>query len=242
MRLNPIAKRAAFAASALVLAAGPLAACGSDDDASDDGTSTEESASAVTVSNAWARPGTAGGNSAIYMDLTGGDRDDALVGATISSDVVETVEIHETVMADDAGDMDDMDGSGDMDGMDDSGDTADDSGDMDGMDDSGDTADDSGDMDGMDDSGDTDGMDDSSDTDGMDDSGDMDDHGSGMMTMQPVESIEVPAGETVALEPGGYHVMLIGLVEDLEVGDTVEVTLEFESGETQAVTAEVKEA
>ena len=198
MRLNPIAKRAAFAASALVLAAGPLAACGSDDDASDDGTSTEESASAVTVSNAWARPGTAGGNSAIYMDLTGGDRDDALVGATISSDVVETVEIHETVMADDAGDMD---GSGDMDGMDDS-----------------------------------------SDTDGMDDSGDMDDHGSGMMTMQPVESIEVPAGETVALEPGGYHVMLIGLVEDLEVGDTVEVTLEFESGETQAVTAEVKEA
>ena len=208
MRLNPIAKRAAFAASALVLAAGPLAACGSDDDASDDGTSTEESASAVTVSNAWARPGTAGGNSAIYMDLTGGDRDDALVGATISSDVVETVEIHETVMADDAGDMDDMDGSGDMDGMDDSGDTADDSGDM----------------------------------DGMDDSGDMDDHGSGMMTMQPVESIEVPAGETVALEPGGYHVMLIGLVEDLEVGDTVEVTLEFESGETQAVTAEVKEA
>ena len=203
MRLNPIAKRAAFAASALVLAAGPLAACGSDD-----GTSTEESASAVTVSNAWARPGTAGGNSAIYMDLTGGDRDDALVGATISSDVVETVEIHETVMADDAGDMDDMDGSGDMDGMDDSGDTADDSGDM----------------------------------DGMDDSGDMDDHGSGMMTMQPVESIEVPAGETVALEPGGYHVMLIGLVEDLEVGDTVEVTLEFESGETQAVTAEVKEA
>ena len=192
MRLNPIAKRAAFAASALVLAAGPLAACGSDDDASDDGTSTEESASAVTVSNAWARPGTAGGNSAIYMDLTGGDRDDALVGATISSDVVETVEIHETVMADDAGDMDDMDGSGDM--------------------------------------------------DGMDDSGDMDDHGSGMMTMQPVESIEVPAGETVALEPGGYHVMLIGLVEDLEVGDTVEVTLEFESGETQAVTAEVKEA
>ncbi|MCO5317738.1 MAG: copper chaperone PCu(A)C [Microthrixaceae bacterium] len=217
MRLNPIAKRAAFAASALVLAAGPLAACGSDDDASDDGTSTEESASAVTVSNAWARPGTAGGNSAIYMDLTGGDRDDALVGATISSDVVETVEIHETVMADDAGDMDDMDGSGDMDGMDDSGDTADDSGDMDGMDDSG-------------------------DMDGMDDSGDMDDHGSGMMTMQPVESIEVPAGETVALEPGGYHVMLIGLVEDLEVGDTVEVTLEFESGETQAVTAEVKEA
>ncbi|MCB1270123.1 MAG: copper chaperone PCu(A)C [Microthrixaceae bacterium] len=207
MRLNPIAKRAAFAASALVLAAGPLAACGSDDDASDDGTSTEESASAVTVSNAWARPGTAGGNSAIYMDLTGGDRDDALVGATISSDVVETVEIHETVMADDAGDMD---GSGDMDGMDDS--------------------------------SDTDGMDDSSDTDGMDDSGDMDDHGSGMMTMQPVESIEVPAGETVALEPGGYHVMLIGLVEDLEVGDTVEVTLEFESGETQAVTAEVKEA
>jgi copper(I)-binding protein len=60
--------------------------------------------------------------------------------------------------------------------------------------------------------------------------------------MQEVDSIAVPAGGTVALEPGGYHIMLLGLTEDLVVGDSIEVTLEFESGVTETVTAEVQEA
>lgn len=63
----------------------------------------------------------------------------------------------------------------------------------------------------------------------------------GNMTMKPVESIELPAGEMVELKPGGYHIMLIDLVKPLEVGDTIELTLTFEQAGEKTVTAEVKE-
>ena len=65
--------------------------------------------------------------------------------------------------------------------------------------------------------------------------------GGGMMTMREVERIELPAGETVVLEPGGYHVMLLDLAAPLELGDTVEVTLTFEVAGDVVVTAEVRE-
>ncbi len=94
----------------------------------------------------------------------------------------------------------------------------------------------------MDDGAD-DGMDDSPD-DGMDDSpdgADDDMNGGGMMEMRPVDRIEVPAGETVALEPGGYHIMLLELAAPLEAGTTLEVTLTFEEGGEQVVTADVRD-
>lgn len=65
--------------------------------------------------------------------------------------------------------------------------------------------------------------------------------GSGMMTMQPVERILLPAGTTVQLKPGGYHIMLLGLVQPLKVGDEVEVTLTFEKAQPQTVKVPVKE-
>lgn len=49
----------------------------------------------------------------------------------------------------------------------------------------------------------------------------------GMAGMHPIDRLEIEPGATVTLEPGGYHLMLMG-VESLAVGDTVEVTLEFE--------------
>lgn len=51
---------------------------------------------------------------------------------------------------------------------------------------------------------------------------------SGEMTMQEVEFIDLPAGTAVELKPGGYHVMIIGLVNPLEVGQTIQITLVFE--------------
>lgn len=65
--------------------------------------------------------------------------------------------------------------------------------------------------------------------------------GSGEMMMRPVESIELPAGEAVALEPGGYHVMLIDLVAPLEVGSTVQITLEFEQADSMTVDVPVRD-
>lgn len=38
----------------------------------------------------------------------------------------------------------------------------------------------------------------------------------------------IPAGESIVLEPGGLHIMLMGLTDDIRLGDTFEVTLEFE--------------
>jgi hypothetical protein len=49
-----------------------------------------------------------------------------------------------------------------------------------------------------------------------------------VMRMRAVEAIPVPAGETVALRPGGLHLMLVGLSRPLREGETVPVTLRFE--------------
>lgn len=52
---------------------------------------------------------------------------------------------------------------------------------------------------------------------------------SGEMTMREVEFVELPAGTTVELKPGGYHIMLIGLKAPLELGSTIQITLVFEN-------------
>jgi copper(I)-binding protein len=49
----------------------------------------------------------------------------------------------------------------------------------------------------------------------------------GAMAMQQVDALMLPAGQTVSLKPGGYHVMLLGLARPLAVGDTIPVTLTF---------------
>jgi copper(I)-binding protein len=52
----------------------------------------------------------------------------------------------------------------------------------------------------------------------------------GVASMKHVEALEIPAGDTVVLEPGGYHIMLMGLTQPLNVGDMVPATLIFEQG------------
>ena len=51
-----------------------------------------------------------------------------------------------------------------------------------------------------------------------------------VMRMRPVDAITIPAGEMVALEPGGYHIMLTGFDTPLVEGDSVRLTLVFASG------------
>jgi periplasmic copper chaperone A len=52
----------------------------------------------------------------------------------------------------------------------------------------------------------------------------------GMMRMRQVEKIDLPAGETVSLQPGGLHVMLIGLKQKLAPDEEISLTLHFEDG------------
>ena len=53
----------------------------------------------------------------------------------------------------------------------------------------------------------------------------------GVMKMRPVEGgLEIKPGQTVALKPGGYHMMLDGLKAPLKAGDKVEATLTSSDG------------
>ena len=67
------------------------------------------------------------------------------------------------------------------------------------------------------------------------------DMGSGMMGMRKIDSLPIPAGGTVELKPGGYHIMLIDLTRELKAGEKIEITLKFEKAGDVKVTAEVRE-
>ncbi|RLE25090.1 MAG: hypothetical protein DRJ50_03570 [Actinobacteria bacterium] len=149
---------APIAAAALTFS---LGACGSDSDSSAD-TTAEESAD-VVVTGAWIREPAEGQTvSAAYgVIANNGDEDVTLVGA--SAPIEGTVEIHETVMADD-----------------------------------------------------------------------------GTMSMQErTEGFLVPAGGEITLEPGGSHVMIMG-IESTEIVGTIDVTFIFDSGLEVTVPAEVR--
>ncbi len=61
------------------------------------------------------------------------------------------------------------------------------------------------------------------------------------MGMQEVDRIEIPAGATVQLEPGGYHIMfMMPDMEQVVVGESVEITLTFEEAGDVVVQAEVR--
>ncbi|MFZ6028359.1 MAG: copper chaperone PCu(A)C [Chloroflexota bacterium] len=116
----------------------------------------------LTVSDAWARPGNAGGNSAVYFTVTPGSEADTLLSA--GSGAAMMVELHKSQMGAD-----------------------------------------------------------------------------GTMMMAPQENVPIPAGEKVAFEPGGLHVMLMGLKNDLNVGETFQVTLKFAKAGDVTVEAAVRE-
>ena len=62
----------------------------------------------------------------------------------------------------------------------------------------------------------------------------------GVMKMSPLpDGYPIAAGEALLLQPGGKHIMLIGLVEPLEPGDEVELTVNFDNGESMALTVPV---
>lgn len=60
-----------------------------------------------------------------------------------------------------------------------------------------------------------------------------------MMEMVAVDRIELPAGGTASLQPGGYHIMLLDLLAPLAEGDQLELTLSFEVAGEFVVTAVV---
>jgi copper(I)-binding protein len=51
----------------------------------------------------------------------------------------------------------------------------------------------------------------------------------GAMKMEMQKFVTVPADDSIIFKPGDFHVMLIGLNDDLSVGDEFEVSLQFEA-------------
>ena len=63
----------------------------------------------------------------------------------------------------------------------------------------------------------------------------------GAMSMQEMDALELPAGTLVQLAPGGYHIMMIDLAKPLVVGETFDLTLDFDQAPDLTVTVEVSD-
>ena len=77
----------------------------------------------------------------------------------------------------------------------------------------------------------------------MDSMDEMDDDSmTAMKGMKEVAKIDIPAGGSVQLKPGGYHIMLMELAKPIAAGDTVPVTLTFEKAGEVTVDAVARES
>ena len=61
----------------------------------------------------------------------------------------------------------------------------------------------------------------------------------GVMRMREVPAIALPAGKTVALQPNGYHIMLMNLPKQLKAGESVPLTLVVEGKDGKREKVEV---
>ncbi|WP_282349520.1 copper chaperone PCu(A)C [Pseudomonas sp. PS01301] len=60
-----------------------------------------------------------------------------------------------------------------------------------------------------------------------------------VMSMLPVDEVSLPAGEPVVFDANGYHVMLMGLVNQVKEGDAVPLTLKIKNAQGKEETLEV---
>lgn len=61
-----------------------------------------------------------------------------------------------------------------------------------------------------------------------------------VMRMRPIKALELPAGRSVELKPGGYHVMLMDLKRPLKAGEHVPLELRIETRDKRLVTQPVE--
>jgi periplasmic copper chaperone A len=61
-----------------------------------------------------------------------------------------------------------------------------------------------------------------------------------MMTMRAIPKLDLPAGQGVKLAPGGNHVMLMDLKQQMKKGDVVPITLKVEGKDKKVQIIEIK--
>ena len=64
----------------------------------------------------------------------------------------------------------------------------------------------------------------------------------GVMKMRPAAVVEIPALGVLSLEPGGLHIMLVGLIQPLKKGETIPITLTFEQAGEITIEAVIQSA
>ena len=62
----------------------------------------------------------------------------------------------------------------------------------------------------------------------------------GVMKMRAIPKLDLPAGKGVKLAPGGNHVMLMDLKQQMKKGDVVPITLKIEGADKKVQTLEIK--
>ncbi len=62
----------------------------------------------------------------------------------------------------------------------------------------------------------------------------------GVMKMRPIAKLDLPAGKGVTLAPGGNHIMLMDLKQQMKKGDVVPITLKVEGKDKAVQTLEIK--
>ncbi|MCL5050690.1 MAG: copper chaperone PCu(A)C [Firmicutes bacterium] len=60
------------------------------------------------------------------------------------------------------------------------------------------------------------------------------------MRMEAMDALIIPAGSEVTLQPGGYHLMLMGLSSPLKVGEEYDLVLIFSDGDVLELKVPVK--
>ncbi|MGQ2906229.1 MAG: copper uptake system-associated protein [Neoaquamicrobium sediminum] len=60
-------------------------------------------------------------------------------------------------------------------------------------------------------------------------------NGNGVMTMRPIDGLEIPAGGEVELKPGGFHIMFLDLQDRKKKGEAFAGSLTFEKAGTVVV-------
>jgi hypothetical protein len=63
-----------------------------------------------------------------------------------------------------------------------------------------------------------------------------------VMQMRAIAALQLRAGKRVELKPGGYHVMLMDLKQQLKEGDSVPITLVFEDKDKKRHEMEIRAA
>jgi copper(I)-binding protein len=66
-------------------------------------------------------------------------------------------------------------------------------------------------------------------------------HTQGVAQMRRLESLEIPAGQTLRLEPGALHIMLLDLVRPLKPGAQYPLTLNFRDAGAVTIQVQIRE-